>query len=98
MVVELPGELTIAHAAELREFLSAVAGREDVQLNTRAVAEVDVAGLQLLCAAHRTALASNRRFVLAEGPVSPELRKAIETAGFGRNPDDRWLLGETEDA
>lgn len=97
MVVELPGELTIAHAAELRDLLSASAGREDVTLDAHAVIEVDVAGLQVLCAARRTALAMNRRLVLAEGRVSREFRMAIETAGFALSTEDRWLLGENDD-
>jgi anti-anti-sigma regulatory factor len=99
MIVELPKELTIAGAAELKALLlSALDGEGPLELDARAVAEVDVAGLQLLCAASRSARGRGRSVGLAPGPRSPALTQAVATAGFGHGEDDRWLAGEADHA
>lgn len=94
MVVALPEELTIPHAAELRALLlSALEGEEPVQLDGRSVAEVDAAGLQVLCAAGRSARRRGRQLGFMGGGRSAALADAVELAGLG-NDGDAWLRGE----
>jgi len=99
MTLELPEELTIARAVELKaQLLSAMEGGEALELSGRAVSEVDVAGLQLLCAARRTALARGSMVAFAAGSRSAALVLAVAAAGFGSGEDDRWLVEESGDA
>lgn len=99
MTLELPEELTIARAAELKaQLLSAMEGGEALELSARAVSEVDVAGLQLLCAVRRTALARRSTVAFSAGSRSAALVLAVAAAGFGSGDDDRWLVEESGDA
>jgi anti-anti-sigma regulatory factor len=95
MIVELPNELTIARAPELRALLlSALDGEGPLEIDARAVTEVDLAGLQVLCAAGRSARARGRPLTLTREARSEALARAVATAGFGHGQDDRWLSGE----
>ena len=62
----LEGELTIYSAAELQARLVAALADapEGLDIDLAGVTEIDSAGVQLLMATHRTALASNRRVLL----------------------------------
>lgn len=83
MVLDLPKELTIARAVELKAALLEALEREArLELNTRGVEEVDAAGLQILCAAHRTASARGREMVVAGGERGPALSAACANAGL----------------
>lgn len=87
MVVHLPEELTIAEAADLRiRLLAALEGGAPLVLDGGAVADVDAAGLQLLCAARRSAGARAVTLTL-RGPRSGPLARAIEDAGLALAPD-----------
>lgn len=95
MILELPPELTIARAAELRATLiSGLERGEALELNASQVTEVDAAGLQVLCAAHRSAQARGLGLTFAPGTRSDVLRETIVAAGLGRHGEERWLLEE----
>ncbi|SNB44783.1 STAS domain-containing protein [Geobacter sp. DSM 9736] len=84
-VVTLSGEMTIMHAGELREtLLSALAGEGKFRVDVTAVTDIDLAGLQLLCAAHRAAVGARGTMTLNregnEGFVD-----AARAAGFPRH-------------
>jgi len=97
MQIELPGALTIEAADQVRSaLLAALEHGEDVLLQGGGVAEVDVAGLQLLCAAARAASARGRRIGFAAR--SDALVRAVADAGFGRRAEDRWLVEEADHA
>ncbi len=54
MQVKLEAELTLTRASEIKpRLLEAIAEGGDVELDCSAVTEIDVAGLQLICALHR---------------------------------------------
>ena len=83
--MRLKGALTIAHAEEVKRLLlTALSGTGNVLLDAEAVMEVDLAGLQLLCAAHRTALQVGRT-VIVDYAQSPLLAEALRKAGYMRH-------------
>jgi phospholipid transport system transporter-binding protein len=97
MIVALPKELTVAGATALKALLlSVIDGEGPLVLEARAVAEVDVAGLQVLCAAGCSAWARGRSALLVGR--SPALDRAVATAGFGQGEDERWLAEEADHA
>lgn len=57
MVLTLPSSLTISEVGAYRTTLRAALEAGPVELDARAVTEIDAAGLQLLESAHRSALA-----------------------------------------
>lgn len=66
--VAISGPLTIQRIDEARSgLLQAFGLGKKVRLSLAAVTEVDVTGLQLLCSAHRTALARMLDFSLGSG-------------------------------
>lgn len=92
MTVELPAQLTIANASRLKAaLLDALDRGGDVALAAGAVAEVDAAGLQVLCAARKSALARKQRLALVPGARSEAFARAVETAGLGRTDETRWM-------
>jgi anti-anti-sigma regulatory factor len=97
MVVVLPRELTIAQAAALQAALRpALEEGAEVLLDGTAVDEVDVAGLQVLCAAGRTALERGAHLAFASRGCSRPLADAIALAGLGHDEADRWLIREVD--
>lgn len=95
MITPLPQQLTIAGAEELKAALmAALAAGEPVELDGRAVQEVDVAGLQVLCAARRSATAHGLVLAFAPGARSEALDQAIALAGLHHHPREAWLTGE----
>ena len=96
MTVELPEELTVARAAELRALLLGVLERgEALELDASAVAEADVAGLQVLFAARRSALARGLELTFSQRGRSEVVARVAAAAGLGRggrSSDDAWLV------
>ena len=83
--LELVGELTIEHVNKAKTLLQeALFERDHLFLNTEKVTEVDLSGLQILCAAHRAATKSGKTVVL-DYKRSEALRLAIAEAGYGRH-------------
>jgi anti-anti-sigma regulatory factor len=88
MTLELPEELTIAEVQSLCERLrTALEGGGPVVLDAGGVAEVDAAGLQVLCAARRSAAALGVRLTLRGRGRGEALAHALEIAGLLGAPD-----------
>jgi ABC-type transporter Mla MlaB component len=81
--VELPGELTVQEAARLKSLLSDGLERADcIEVDLSHTGKADIAGLQLLCAAYKTAIARGKTIVI---PAVPDcVRTAAIAAGFWR--------------
>lgn len=78
--LKLDGELCIQRAAELKRILlNAQKGAGPVLLNLEGVTDVDLSGLQLICAAHRLAVKSNKSLSI---DVSARFRQAAMDAGY----------------
>jgi len=84
-VVVCGGELDINRISELKEtFLGAILANEATTVRVGRDAECDIAFLQLLCAAHRTAASLEKEFVL-EFAEAENIKKTIAEAGFSRH-------------
>ncbi len=84
-VVEIGPSLTIQQAEELRlQLIAAFAGGAEVRLNVADVAEADLAGLQLLCSAHRSSIQHNKSFGMAS-TCSEAILNVARDAGFLRH-------------
>lgn len=84
-IVVVNGEMTIQNAGEIRNvLLEAFSQGEGVCLEMGKVTEVDLAGLQLLCAAHRTSMADKKHFSVS-GIDNDAIRPVIRDAGFSRH-------------
>jgi anti-anti-sigma factor len=81
-VLSLEGALTVQQAKELKDaLLSALSRAERVSLRLEQVTEVDIAGLQVLCSAYRTAVNKNKSLLLA-GPVPDGFAKVVADSGY----------------
>jgi anti-anti-sigma regulatory factor len=93
--VKIECDLTIENVASLKAFLIASLKEGDrLIIDPSEVTAVDVAGLQLLCSAHRTALLTNKEFVLA-GNITQVFRQAVKDSGYARN-EGCMTLGESQ--
>ncbi len=103
MLLKLHDKLTIASADELKATLvAALDGGGDILLDATAVEQIDLTGLQLLFAAHKTAVRNGKTFAFAEGAASEVIDLAALRAGFARDADDSntslWLRRSHEHA
>jgi anti-anti-sigma factor len=81
--INLSGELTVQYASELHAALVEAQNTvTDLVVNLEDISEVDVSCLQLMCAAHRSAVRFQKSFAL--GKVCPEVKKAVEETGYIR--------------
>lgn len=86
MIVELPAELVLARAREVREqLLLALASGQALELDPTRVESIDVAGLQLLCGLHKSAAAKNTKLTLREGANLEVMNAIAVRAGFRRH-------------
>lgn len=75
--------LTIAQVSRIREcLLEGFTEAEQLVLDLTAVIEVDLAGLQLLCSAHRFAVLHDKGLTVTGG--NERIRSLVQTAGFVR--------------
>lgn len=87
--LSIGGEMTVHHAIELKTaLLEAFAEGEELQLDLKTVMEVDLAGLQIICAAHLGAALSGKGFSVsgAEAGAFAAARKAAGLSGSTRCP------------
>jgi anti-anti-sigma regulatory factor len=78
------GELTIENAESLKTILiQALEGTDLLSLDLAQVGAVDIAGLQLLCSAHKTASRLNKELVLPIG-LPEALEGVAVNAGYLR--------------
>lgn len=83
-VVAINGSMTIANAVELRErLLEAFAGGKAVELSLAGMTDIDLAGLQLVCSCHKTALARGVAFSVTGGTEA--LSSVAAVAGMYRH-------------
>jgi ABC-type transporter Mla MlaB component len=83
-VLTLDGELTQEHTEELRSVLiKALINANRVVVSCGAATKADLAGLQLFCSAHKTALRLNKRILFDEKGHSA-VESAAGQAGYFR--------------
>lgn len=83
-VLAINGDLTIENADELRSALiKALLNADRVLLDCGASSKADLAGLQLLCSAHRTALRLKKQFQF-KSPCREAVKTAAEKTGYLR--------------
>jgi len=100
--LKLAGSVTIGQAAALQQaLLTALGSADEVRVDLSEITEIDLTGLQLLDASHRSALMSGQLFCLDHGG-NPSFRAAVDSAGFRRhtgcerdiNGSCIWVEGE----
>jgi anti-anti-sigma regulatory factor len=80
--VVLTGALGVEDAAALREaLLAALAASARVAIDAAGVSGIDLTCLQVLCAAHRTAMEGGKD-IRIEGCCAPEFAESVRAAGF----------------
>lgn len=84
IIVVINGEMTIQNAEEIRNaMLKAFSDGERLILEMEKVTALDLTGLQLLCAAHRTSIVDKKHFSV-NGIYSDAIKSVIMDAGFPR--------------
>jgi ABC-type transporter Mla MlaB component len=82
--LKLAGNMTIGQAADLKDVLmAALETASELRLDLTGVTEIDLTGLQLLDAAHRSSQARGKRFSIEHGG-NRTLLDTIAAAGFQR--------------
>ena len=76
------GDLTVAQAADFKNALvNSLARAEEIEINLEEATNIDLACLQLMCAAHRSA-AQEGKSLFIKNPAVPVFIEAKELAGF----------------
>ncbi|MCX5810851.1 MAG: STAS domain-containing protein [Proteobacteria bacterium] len=84
--LKIDGEVTIQHAEEIKSALIEAARITDsLDLCISNATDIDIAGLQLICAAHRTLKDLNKQFTISPGSIPEALKETIKVAGYHRN-------------
>jgi anti-anti-sigma regulatory factor len=82
--LKVSGRLTVAAAAEFKEALQgALAEAVELEVDLTGVTEIDLTGLQLICAAHGSAEDAGKSFRVEEGD-NEVLGTVAAEAGFQR--------------
>jgi ABC-type transporter Mla MlaB component len=80
--IVLTGSLSLAFAAEIRtQLLQALDEAETVHISMKDVDEVDLSLIQLLCSAHRSALARKKTLILQKS-LPDMFVQIVDDAGF----------------
>lgn len=83
--VKISGAATIAHAEALKtELLAALNAAPEVRVDLSELEEIDLTGLQLLCAAHHSAQHREKAFLVHDGG-NQKYRDVVSNAGFQRH-------------
>ncbi len=83
-IIKFNGALTVNCAEEIRMLLiKALIDADQVLMDFGDVTEADLAGLQLLCSAHRTAVRLKKQLSYAGTPPDVFIR-SVEEGGFAR--------------
>ncbi|WP_029917333.1 STAS domain-containing protein [Pelobacter seleniigenes] len=84
LVVSLEGEATVENLDQVKEaLLAALLNHDQVLVNCDRLESIDIFFIQLLCSAHRTAVAQEKKFALLDSLPS-SLRDTVKVAGFIR--------------
>jgi ABC-type transporter Mla MlaB component len=87
--LKLSGTLTIGQAAGFKDaLLAALEAASELLRDLSGVREIDLTGLQLLCATHQSALAGGKRFSIKAG-ADPVYLGVVRNAGFLGVPEVR---------
>lgn len=82
LTISIGGRLAIDTTAALRNFiLEQLPAAQSVCLDTSALEEIDLTGMQLICSACFTALSENRAFTFSAVRASC-MAQAVDTLGF----------------
>lgn len=99
--VTIEGALTLPYISELRDaLLRSVRSADDIVIDLREVTDLDVSGLQVMCAAHKSAIRLGKRLSLAVPPAA--VMDLAGSAGYARQAscisgaDGRCLWGEAD--
>lgn len=86
LILALQGDLTIETAADLREALLAafIESQVQVRINSSGLTTIDFFGLQVLCSAHRTAVAK-KKLLIWDGSWPQQISDAMRLTGFTRH-------------
>jgi anti-anti-sigma factor len=102
-VLKFYGDLTIENAAKFKTLLmESIEAGDHLSLDLAEVGAADVAGLQLLCAAHRAWRHRNKESVLIRR-ASEAFRKVVRDSGYARTEacipggPCLWVEGETDE-
>ena len=83
--VTITGPMTIPHGREIKAALAeAMDAGETVQLDLRAVTEIDLIGLQAICATHRSSIANHKGFSIIRDD-NPAFEAVVQALGFARH-------------
>ena len=92
--LKLDGELTVARAADLKDALvKSIEKADTIEINLADASLVDLACLQLLCSAHRTA-AKKGKILTVKDPSLPVYLEARKNAGFMYTKPCRFVSTE----
>ena len=84
-VLKVSGGVTVNHACGLHEALTAaLEGGSELQVDLSGVTDMDLSGLQLLCAAHQSALRGGKWMHITDGG-NTTFRDKADRAGFHRH-------------
>ncbi|MEW5800960.1 MAG: STAS domain-containing protein [bacterium] len=90
--LSLEGEVTINEAARLKEtLLGLLSTQEPVTINLEGITRIDTSGLQLLYAAHQTAIHQGKNFSLVNPSLS--FMQAAKLAGLFFQSPEGYLEG-----
>ncbi len=85
ITLAMEGTLTIGRASDARvELQDALNNAQHIELDIEEAREADLAFLQLLCSAHRTAITMNKTLVL-QGTIPEMFKKSVEDNGYARH-------------
>jgi anti-anti-sigma factor len=83
--ISINGEMTIQHAVEIKEhILQELADTGELRLDLKGVSNVDLIGLQLICAAHIASIKMGKQFFAAVA-ANEHFNKIVHDAGFLRH-------------
>ena len=95
------GELSVAQAADFKDALvNSLARAAEIEINLESVNTIDLACLQLMCAAHRSAAKEGKSLFIKDSTL-PVFIEAKELAGFNYSKPCRhvttgdclWIVG-----
>ncbi|MGN7612812.1 STAS domain-containing protein [Magnetococcales bacterium HHB-1] len=82
-ILALSGDVTIQYVTDLKKIIVDNYSKVDhLKLDMANVSRIDLAGLQLLCAANRTFLRDNKTFSIT-GNVPEAVSQSIQETGYG---------------
>jgi ABC-type transporter Mla MlaB component len=91
----LQGELTLDHIRPLQDSLkNALDTVRSLDIDMEDVTEIDLSFLQILCAAHRTAMKTGKTLKLAGGPPKV-FQQAMDDNGYSRQSGCSLDAGKT---